>query len=748
MILALSFVTPLLLIGALAAAIPFILHLLSSVSAQEMMFPTLRFLRRSMEKTARRRRLQHWLLLVLRAAMFALLAISVAEPISRATGGWLTGQSFAAAIVLDNGYSMAVSSPKGSRLERAKAEAAGLLSGDEKPALAAVLTANGGFISRQLTSGLDELRAAVARTRIGYGPVPLAERIQAAIEMLEKDHSSRKAIYVFSDLQRMTFEQVASLEAIARGRDIHLLAVDASAGEPSNVGIGDLDIAGRRVVDSALEFAVTLVNSSPTDKTVDVALEIDGAGVVRKIRKSLRAAGLEGSSGTVRFHHRFTQPGQVSGKVFLDCTDDLSLDNVWRFCLTVSGRIRALVVQGPPDEADVPGLEPGTMLALALAPYEDAAAPWPIRPRVQRIGEFGPDDLEATDIAFFCDVPQFTPEQARAIERFAGAGGTAAFFLGPRVETENYNDLFVQQVPAEGGVLPGRLLPAVGEIGPTAESHRVAKVAIDHEYLAGLFENHADYLTVLVQRYYRLALSAQPGKTLIALASGDPVIQLKDFGRGRVVLCTTTASPKWSNLPITGLFLPMAARMSLLARRTMRQDEMYLPGAAVTIRPEMIGSGRPADEKAYVTVTPPSPDGQPAAALPPIELAGTPEGPQAVFKATDDLGLYRWHISRSGGAQGASGAFVVNPFGPECRLDAMPARAFQGAMKARGMERVYVAGTLAEVHALAAAQSQGRNWWDLILSVAIVVLVFEAVVANRRTRDDVVPEHLVPLTAR
>ncbi len=57
--LAFGFATPLLLLGLLATAIPFILHLLSSVKAQEVFFPTLRFLKRSMEKTARRRRIQN-----------------------------------------------------------------------------------------------------------------------------------------------------------------------------------------------------------------------------------------------------------------------------------------------------------------------------------------------------------------------------------------------------------------------------------------------------------------------------------------------------------------------------------------------------------------------------------------------------------------------------------------------------------------------------------------------------------------
>ncbi len=55
---ALTFATPVLLVGLLAAAIPPLLHLLSRARAKEVAFPTLRFLALSMERTARRRRLR------------------------------------------------------------------------------------------------------------------------------------------------------------------------------------------------------------------------------------------------------------------------------------------------------------------------------------------------------------------------------------------------------------------------------------------------------------------------------------------------------------------------------------------------------------------------------------------------------------------------------------------------------------------------------------------------------------------
>ena len=132
----------LLLIGLLAAAIPVALHLLASVRAPQAAFPTLRFLQTAMEQTARRRRVQHWLLLILRSLMLGLLALAVAEPISQAVGGW--GREHTMAIVLDNSASMAVQTGGTSRFSRAQAQIANLLAGDDKPTRAAL-----GFAKKQ-----------------------------------------------------------------------------------------------------------------------------------------------------------------------------------------------------------------------------------------------------------------------------------------------------------------------------------------------------------------------------------------------------------------------------------------------------------------------------------------------------------------------------------------------------------------------------------------------------------------------
>jgi hypothetical protein len=78
---ALNFSDPIMLMGLLAAGIPVLLHLLNRVRAPVVQFPTLRFLRVTAQKTSRRRHVQHFLLLLMRMAVFALIAMAIAGPL-------------------------------------------------------------------------------------------------------------------------------------------------------------------------------------------------------------------------------------------------------------------------------------------------------------------------------------------------------------------------------------------------------------------------------------------------------------------------------------------------------------------------------------------------------------------------------------------------------------------------------------------------------------------------------------------
>src|SRR5207247_7227615 len=76
-----TFLHPLALVGLAAAAIPALLHLLERRIPPEAEFPPLRYLSEAERQSARRLRLRHVLLLLLRTALIALIVLAAARPL-------------------------------------------------------------------------------------------------------------------------------------------------------------------------------------------------------------------------------------------------------------------------------------------------------------------------------------------------------------------------------------------------------------------------------------------------------------------------------------------------------------------------------------------------------------------------------------------------------------------------------------------------------------------------------------------
>lgn len=732
------FRTPLLLLGLAAAAIPVVLHLLSSVRAPEVYFPTLRFLRISMEKTARRRRLEHWLLLLIRGLLLGLLALAVAEPFLKAGAGFLAGSRTAAVIVVDNSHSMAVPSGGGSRFDHARREAAALLGGEVKPARAALMLTNAAPPSATLHTDLDQPRQLLASARLASGRAAVAERVADAIALLEGQPDPRKAIYVFSDLQRISFQPLLELAELKASR-VPLLLVDCSDRPAGNVGIAELRIAGRRLAEQPLEFAATLVNSSRTDKTVTVSLTLDGRQRGSSVRKSIPG----GAKAVVPLGRQAATPGFHVGHVAIKEPDDLAIDNVRHFCFQIAERVRAVLVHGPGQPGDT--LAPATALRFALDPFggqpaadplAPEAAAWSVQLSTIPADRLAEDALAEAQVALLTDVPGFTDDQADALERFVRRGGTAVLFLGPAADPDNYNRQLVERFAESGGLLPGRIDKPVGQVGRTAQAVRAVR-DLDHPYLAGLYKTPADYPQVLVQRYYRLATGLGPVERVLSTPSGDALLAARDYRAGRVVLCATTASPEWNDLATDALLLSMTVRICLAAGGRGGGGHTYTQGAVVTIRPR---AGLPANAAINVS----GPDGS----VEILPLAPTDAGPVATFGKTHKPGVYQWQVAGVGAtseAEGTKGSFVTNPDGAESDLAGID----PGVLASRlSPAEVFVGKDLRQVHAAAAQAAAGDDLWDRFLVVVILLLVVEAVVANRfRRGQQPIPQHLNPRTA-
>jgi len=73
-----AFLNPIFLLGAIAAGVPVLVHLVRRTRAPRIQFPSLMFLRKIEQKTIRRRKLRNLLLLLVRCAALLLLALAFA----------------------------------------------------------------------------------------------------------------------------------------------------------------------------------------------------------------------------------------------------------------------------------------------------------------------------------------------------------------------------------------------------------------------------------------------------------------------------------------------------------------------------------------------------------------------------------------------------------------------------------------------------------------------------------------------
>ena len=103
-----SFAAPLFLLGLLAAALPLLIHLMGRQQAPRRRFAALEFLRRSDRRLAQRLRLRHWVLLALRIALVAGIALLLAKPYLETESELpaLSGQQLSAVVIVDDTLSM------------------------------------------------------------------------------------------------------------------------------------------------------------------------------------------------------------------------------------------------------------------------------------------------------------------------------------------------------------------------------------------------------------------------------------------------------------------------------------------------------------------------------------------------------------------------------------------------------------------------------------------------------------------
>jgi hypothetical protein len=779
----LTFLSPLLLIGLAAAAIPLIIHLSRSRRTKKMRFSTTRFFTDQFLRSYRMSRLKELLLLACRMALFALLAMAFAQPLLQTSAQpFFGGGARSVVLVIDNSASMGYTEDGKTLLDRAR-ETAHKVIDDLGPndTVSVVLAGRQAGGPRVLAKDVPSADVGDVLQAIDSLPVStlagdLTEALVQAEQIAEAGSASSKEVFVLSDLQGSGWDSDNEALKSKPDSEVHFFFVRIRPKTPANVAITAVQyMAGRPMAGVPFSIRPLVVSQGDTGPSSVVRLYIyNSKGEAEKVGERRLEKRQQGGWEAPRFYHTFPTGGWHSGYVEVE-DNYLPQDNRRYFALQVLDGVEVLAINGVSTQVPDINRDPVFFLRAALlAANFQIKQGGPDEAKTMRVKVDDPSALARLDLGKYplivlANVARVSPAALDKLESYVDKGGSLLVFLGDNVDANSYNQGLAAETRAHGGLLPGTLVKDRGQVGPAGQKTEgsyaaVAGIAYSHSALASFEDTKNGNLAgvsfkALWEVKPRTERAAELMTARVLDASGKPAEHLpllleRSYGKGRVMLFTSTCDRARTSFPMSSAFLPWTHQLvCYLAQKPMPRHGFFTTGDEVPI-PVSTTEGLP-------PVTVRKPDGS-------IGFAAMSQGGDypLVFTDTAQAGLYTLFPDQTNKKQLV--ALNLDPY--ESRLTYLDDRflrdydgdtstdpkqkieaGFKNALSSRTWVH-YVADPETVVEA-AQAVRHGIELWHIVLWVVLGLLLFEPWLANRismkhyaKPRD--LPEAAAPRTGR
>ena len=523
------FLTPLFLIGLLAALIPVAIHLIRREKPPKVMFSTIRFLKKTSKKLVLFQHLQQIALLLLRAAVIVLLVLAFARPLfNQSVARLLDADPQSAVILLDLSMSMRWQD----NFDQAKAEALAVvdrLSGGDE--LGLIAFSGAAEVVRELDTEDGQLRELIESfDEPGFGSTRYYPNLRLADQMLEDSRYENRAIYLISDFQEVGLQGADESWKLAPGVALYL--IDVGSADSENLVLTDVRSPEQLLGDSAQQQILSRVRSTGTQYlgSGEVSLSLNGQMVDR------RPVDLtDRSEQVVTFAVDFEAEGDYVGEIRI-AGDDFADDNAYYFTVDVLPKINVLLVNG--EASDNWFDDEGHWFGLAVSSTDSS----PFSLQTIDPAELSAAAMRQSDVVALLNVGELTSSQAAALGEYVVNGGSLLIAPGDRVDERAFN----QQL---GEISPARL-EQVGLLGRDDYL-----VIADYDRRHPILRPLGSDWSARFQGHWRLTPS-EDAKVLMQFDNTEAALVEKDVGEGKVLLFASSLDLEWNNLALQGLFLP------------------------------------------------------------------------------------------------------------------------------------------------------------------------------------------------
>ena len=532
-----AFLNPLFLIGAAAAAIPILVHLVRRTKARRIQFASLMFLRRIEQKTIRRRKLRNILLLALRCLAFLLLALAFARPYFPGRAGLAAAaERSSSVILLDVSYSMRYPGV----FERARKEARSIINAaSESDPIALALFSTDFELVRPIKPGRAEALALLDQSEAGLGATDYLQAIQAADSILKDEAVTRKRIHVISDFHEAGWNR--ALPQVRLSKNVELFPVDVGDRKAVNLAVTEVKseptiytqkYAGKVVARLSYSGATPSEATDPVDAVAELKLN-DLVVERRPIR-------LDGVLQKTLEFTGFNVP-EGSNRAAIDVTGDgFTFDNRFSFTINRRPQIKVLAI-----ETAARGRSESFFLQQALLAGETN----PYGLTIKTVGSVNPSELESYRAIVINDAAALPQGLIASIKQFVERGGGLIIAAARHTEAGEFNNAMQQIAPA-----------ALGEVVQARGGYALTSQIRTEHPIFSPFASSGRLAAIRVYSYHR-ATPGDRASVIAALDDGTPLLIEGKVGMGKALMLTSTLDTSWNDLPLSPMFLPLMRQM-------------------------------------------------------------------------------------------------------------------------------------------------------------------------------------------
>lgn len=525
-----AFLNPFFLLGALAATIPILVHLVRRTRAQKVVYPSLMFLRKIEQKTVRRRKLRNLLLLLLRCLALLLLALAFSRPYFTSQHTAASTSRSSSVILVDSSASMRYAD----HFERARRAAHNVINNaatDEQIAL--VSFSQSYDILQPLKNNHAEANTLIDGMKPTLGASDYLQAVQAADAILKEIRRGDRKVYLITDFQTSGWNRAAA--QVKLDPAVKLIPVDVSDAKVSNLAITDVRADAVVYTQKYANKLIATVNNFG-DEIVDTTVDFKLNDLVVE-RREVSLDG--GSSKTVEFTGFNVPEGSNRASVEVS-GDNFTFDNRNAFVIRRENQIRILAI-----ETASRGRSESLFLQQALLAGENNRYELTLK----TAGSASPGELADYRAIIINDVGTLSEAFGAALKTYVERGGGLIIACGKHTEPGDFNRLFADLSPAQ--------------LSDTAQSRGsyalMSQIKTDHPVFAP-FAKGGRLASTRVYSYHKSS-PKETAEVLASLDDGSPVLIEGLAGRGKVLMLTTTLDTAWNDLPLTPMFLPLVRQM-------------------------------------------------------------------------------------------------------------------------------------------------------------------------------------------